>query len=232
MSLWIKLYSNFYSHRKTAKLRASLGDDAFWIPPRLWVYAVENQPDGDFSSYTAPEIANLIGYTKDADKMLQALLHAGFMDSDPLRIHDWHEHGAVHVAYAEKAKKAANARWERARALKESNQRKENENRQRGDETSIASSIADGSGLNPPPSQPHEQPAPDLSKLAGWQLRKDLRETTDPAERDAIKAEMERRKKKLAKPAKPTQSPQPIVEQLPVDQCAKLFKAAKEKAGL
>lgn len=115
MSLYVRVNCNFYSHRKTARLRSILGDDALWIVPRLWSYAAENQPDGIFKDYSAAEIANLIGYTKDASQMLQALLQAGFADSDPLRIHDWQEYNGYHTTYADRAKKAAAVRWEKER---------------------------------------------------------------------------------------------------------------------
>lgn len=110
MSLFIRVFNNFYSHRKTAKLRAVLGNDALWVPPRLWSYAAENQPDGDFSKYSAGELAMLIGYVGDANVMLQALLGAQFLDSD-MRIHDWSDHNGYHSEYRERAKKAAVARW-------------------------------------------------------------------------------------------------------------------------
>lgn len=114
MSLFVKVFTNFYTHRKTARLRALLGDDALWLPPRLWAYAAENQPDGDFSSYSDQELALLIGYSKDATSMLQALLQAGFMDPDR-KLHDWTEHNGYHEVYAERAKQAAAARWQKER---------------------------------------------------------------------------------------------------------------------
>lgn len=116
MSIWVKVTVNFYTNRKTAKLRTVLGNDAFWIPPRLWAYAAENQPDGVFENYSHQEIANLIGYTKDAKRMLQALLQAGFLDEKPLRIHDWHDHNGYHTVFAERAKRAAEARWQKERS--------------------------------------------------------------------------------------------------------------------
>lgn len=112
MSLYIKLSTNFFSHVKTLRLKALIGNDAFWIPPRLWVYAAEHQPDGDISKYSAEEIASLIGYTGDAQGMLLAMLKASFLDPDPLRIHDWEEHNGFHKSFAERASKAAKARWE------------------------------------------------------------------------------------------------------------------------
>ncbi len=62
MSLFIRVNCNFYTHRKTAKLRAMLGDDALWLPPRWWSYAAENQPDGIFKDYSAAELAGVLGY--------------------------------------------------------------------------------------------------------------------------------------------------------------------------
>ena len=51
-NLYVKVFTGFYTHRKTLRLRATLGDDAFWVPPRLWAYAVDNQPDGVFENYS------------------------------------------------------------------------------------------------------------------------------------------------------------------------------------
>jgi hypothetical protein len=112
-TLYIRLFSSFFTHKKTAKLRAKIGDDAFWIPPRLWAYAAENQPDGDFSGYSSQELALLLGCDKHATSILQALLGAGFLD-DSGKIHDWEEHNGYHKAFSERAKHAAKARWETA----------------------------------------------------------------------------------------------------------------------
>jgi hypothetical protein len=125
------LNCNFYTHRKTAKLRALIGDDAFWLPPRWWAYAAENQPDGIFKDYTAPEIAALLGYQKDPLKMLEALLQAGFADANPLRIHDWQDFNGYHLAYSARAKNAATVRWQKERT-------KEKETEKRGEEKSQA----------------------------------------------------------------------------------------------
>lgn len=92
------------------RLRAELGDDAFWIPPRLWAYAADNQPDGDFSSYSDQELSMLIGYSKDATRMLEALKKAGFLDADR-KIHDWEVYNSYHRTFSERAKNAANAKW-------------------------------------------------------------------------------------------------------------------------
>jgi hypothetical protein len=43
------------------------------------------------------------------------LLKAGFLDSDPLRVHDWQDHNGYHQAFSERAKSAARARWQKER---------------------------------------------------------------------------------------------------------------------
>lgn len=109
MSLYIRVQSSFWNHRKTLRLKALIGDSAFWVPPRIWSYAAENQPDGDFSDYTSEELAMLVGYLGDAQAMLQAMHQAGFMELNC--IHDWAEHNGYHSTFSDRAKKAAAARW-------------------------------------------------------------------------------------------------------------------------
>jgi hypothetical protein len=111
MSLWIKLFTNFYTHRKTVRLQCKIGFDALWIPPRLWAYCAENQPDGNLANYSVEEVARILDYRKNAKTMVDALIHAGFLDPDPLRIHGWDEHNSFHATYSERARKAAESRW-------------------------------------------------------------------------------------------------------------------------
>ena len=110
MSLYIKLSTNFFTHLKTRRLARKLGEAALWLPPRLWAYCAEHQPDGDLSRYSAEDIAELVGYTGDATSMLQALLDASFIDKD-MTLHDWCQHNGFHKNFAERAQKAARARW-------------------------------------------------------------------------------------------------------------------------
>jgi hypothetical protein len=109
-NLYIRVMTGFYTHKKTVRLKIALGVDAYWIPPRLWAYAAENQPDGDLSGYTSEELAELIGCSKHTQAMLQALKNSGFIDKNGM-IHDWDEHNGYHKSFSERAKKAAAARW-------------------------------------------------------------------------------------------------------------------------
>lgn len=110
-NLYIRVKTSFYTHRKTIKLKLAIGDSAYWIPPRIWAYAAENQPDGDLSGYSSEELALLIGCSSNAQAMLGALKDAGFIDDDGF-IHDWDDHNSYHKSFSERAKVAAKARWE------------------------------------------------------------------------------------------------------------------------
>jgi len=113
--LYIRLMTGFFTHRKTNKLRRLFGNDAFWIPPRLWAYAAENQPDGNFSTYTSEELSELLGCSKHAQAMLQALKECGFIDESGI-LHDWNFHNRYHKSFSDRSKKAAKARWDKERS--------------------------------------------------------------------------------------------------------------------
>lgn len=141
MALYVRLQTSFWTHRKTLRLRASIGDDALWIPPRLWSYAAMNQPDGDFSNYSATELGMLLGYAKGGQALLEALQQASFLDG--MKIHGWEEHNGYHDVFAKRAKTAAKERWKIERAKKRELLKKEmNREEKTRQEPSIASSIA------------------------------------------------------------------------------------------
>jgi len=132
MSLYTRLYAGFWTHRKTIRLRALIGDAALWVPPRCWSYAAENQPNGDFSDYSDQELATAVGYTGDATSMREALLQAGFLDPDG-RIHNWEKYNGYHKRFSDRAKTAAAARWDKERTKERKEKRRK--------EASIASSM-------------------------------------------------------------------------------------------
>lgn len=147
VSLFIRLDCSFFRHRKTIRLRSLIGDAAFWVPPALWVYAAEHQPDGDFSGYTDKELELAICYTpcvSNAPSMLQAMLQAGFLDAD-MKVHDWSEHNGYHQVHKEKARAAANARWGKERTKETSERREENRGEERRSAPSNACSNAQAS---------------------------------------------------------------------------------------
>jgi hypothetical protein len=142
--LYIRLMTGFYTHRKTLRLKARLGNDAYWVVPRIWSYCAENQPDGDLKDYTAQEIAMLVAYEGDANAMLEALKCCGFIDDDG-RIHDWFDHNGYHKRYSDRAKTAASARWG-----KEKNQKKEVQKRKEdsGDKHCMSDASSNATSIN------------------------------------------------------------------------------------
>ena len=152
-NLYIRLKTGFFNHVKTLRLRARIGDDAFWIPPRLWAYAAENKPDGDFSSYSSEELASLIGCPKYATSIRQALLDVCFLDADG-KLHDWQEHNGYHEKFSHRARLAALAMHEKRRSNKEKKQKKEDIEKEIGKgkgEASIAASMPQALLVAEPP---------------------------------------------------------------------------------
>src|SRR5262249_37177701 len=69
----------------------------------------------------------------------------GFMDPRPLRIHDWREHNGYHQFYAERAKKAAAARWQKERSKEKDSTLPD---KIRGDKSQALLQASDGSSAN------------------------------------------------------------------------------------
>lgn len=58
----------------------------------LWLWAIDNAPDGDLSGLSAGDIAEISGWSgKKAEVFMDALIEAGFLDPD-MKIHDWYEY--------------------------------------------------------------------------------------------------------------------------------------------
>lgn len=81
----------------------------------------------------------LVGYLGDAQGMLEALQQASFFDG--MKVHGWAEHNGYHKVFADRAKNAAKARWDKENERKAKDKKREESTRE---ETSNASS------MNPP----------------------------------------------------------------------------------
>lgn len=113
MSLFTRVLCTYWSHPKTSRLKQMLGNDALWIPVRLWSFAAEHRPDGLLEGLSAEDLAAAIGYSGSPKRMLKALIQARFVDAKPLQIHNWSEHNWYHSFYHARAKKAAEAKWKK-----------------------------------------------------------------------------------------------------------------------
>ncbi len=93
---WIKVHQELFRHRKTVALAAALGVSRITAAGHmisLWMWALDNTPDGDLSAIPSAVIAFGAEWTEDPEMFLKAIINAGFLDGDePLRIHDWIEY--------------------------------------------------------------------------------------------------------------------------------------------
>lgn len=85
-------------HPKTHDLAAALDLEpwgAVGILESIWHFTGRYCPRGDIGRWTDQRIATGIGWTRDAAKLVRALVHCGWIDTDSehrLLIHDWHDH--------------------------------------------------------------------------------------------------------------------------------------------
>jgi hypothetical protein len=119
MNTDIRVKTSFAHHHKTKKLKRKLGGDGVCALLFLWLFAAENRPDGVFSGMDPDDIAIAAQWDGDATVMLEAMLGVGFLclnASGEYFIHDWIRNNAWAAdapARAEKASKAAKARWDK-----------------------------------------------------------------------------------------------------------------------
>ncbi len=106
MSTYIQLDTSYFTHRKTMRLEAAIGIDARWVMPRLWCFALQSQPDGDFGKWTNEELALAIGYCGPVAALYSALEASGYMDTSR-KLVNWQERQAYARMATSRARKAA-----------------------------------------------------------------------------------------------------------------------------
>ena len=57
----------------------------------LWLWAVDNAPDGNLSELYSEEISMVAGWDKDSEEFVNALIKSGFLNEDKA-LHDWYEY--------------------------------------------------------------------------------------------------------------------------------------------
>lgn len=88
---WIELHQTLPQNKKTLRFKNILNiktPQAVGHLCMLWLWALDNAQDGDLSSFTNKEIAEVSGYDKKVDEFIEALHTAGFIDENKC-IHDW-----------------------------------------------------------------------------------------------------------------------------------------------
>lgn len=114
---WIELHQNLPAHRKVKKLKRLLKiktPQAVGHLAMLWLWAVDNTPDGDLSTLDPEDIAEACEWPKDAEQLVQALMEAGFIDPDA-KLHDWSDYAGMLLDRRENQREQNRKRQQRYR---------------------------------------------------------------------------------------------------------------------
>lgn len=117
---WIELHQTLPTHRKIKKLKRLLKiktPQAVGHVVMLWLWSIDNAPDGDLSPADAEDIAEAAEWTGNAEKFASALVEAGFIDDD-LHLHDWGEYAGRLMDQREERRKKERDRKAQYRAKK------------------------------------------------------------------------------------------------------------------
>lgn len=114
---WIESHQELADHPKTKRLMRLLALDRYAVIGCLhvlWYWALDYADDGNLDGFSDEDIADGIGWERDAKELVAALIAAGFIDADRT-IHDWDDFAGRYVA-----KRQANAERMRAARAAES----------------------------------------------------------------------------------------------------------------
>lgn len=116
----LNLDLDFFDHPKTRRLVGLLGRGAEVLPIKLWSYCGKfHAEDGRLAGYSPQEIESIVGWWGKAGDAVAALVRVEFLDELPdgsgYQVHDWLEYQGHIEAFRQRSKKAAAARWSKAR---------------------------------------------------------------------------------------------------------------------
>ena len=96
---------SFPEHPKTLRFCGLMRSDLAWAYlVKLWRWAMKYAKDGDLSRFEPGELELAVGFYGEAGTCYAAMVHSGFIDPEPRRIHDWMEHNGKWVAKADRDK--------------------------------------------------------------------------------------------------------------------------------
>ncbi|MFI3272130.1 MAG: hypothetical protein R3Y11_08535 [Pseudomonadota bacterium] len=122
MSEDIRLNVDFFTHHKTRRLRRKLGADAVLSLITLFCYVGKTRPEGALLGMDADDIADVSDWDGDAQDFVSELCSIGFLEQCEegiYHVHEWDEHNpwaAEQTERSDKARNAANKRWDKVRA--------------------------------------------------------------------------------------------------------------------
>lgn len=89
---WIESHQSLKNHPKTALLSKKLNITKAQVIGHLhllWWWCADYSADGLLNRYTPEQIADASDWAGNAGEFLQQMADCGFIDRDPLRVHDW-----------------------------------------------------------------------------------------------------------------------------------------------
>ncbi len=88
---WLELHQTLPQNKKTLRLMSLLRIDtpqAVGHLCMLWLWAIDNAPEGDLKPFLDGEIAYIAGWKKKPSDFVEALMASGFLNAEK-EIHDW-----------------------------------------------------------------------------------------------------------------------------------------------
>lgn len=92
---WIELHQTVWVDKKTLIMASILNIAPIYVVAHmahLWCWGLDNTPSGTLVDLPTTVIATGAGWTGDPDQFVDAAIKAGFIDRDPLALHDWNDY--------------------------------------------------------------------------------------------------------------------------------------------
>jgi hypothetical protein len=120
---YLNLDVDFFSHRKTLRLIARLGQEGPTYLFRLWSYAAKHHAeDGSLKDYLIEELEKFAEWTGQKGLLIESLQAVGFLDVLPeggYKIHDWADHAGHLIAFKIRSVSANQKRWNKYKGTPE-----------------------------------------------------------------------------------------------------------------
>ena len=120
MNLDIRLSLEFFDHPKIKKLKKRLGLEGVFALLKLWAWTAANRPNGTLSGLDEEAVELAADWDGDEGRLVSTLCDLRLLDEldGVFAVHDWADHQAYASKAEErssKARKAAEARWGKAK---------------------------------------------------------------------------------------------------------------------
>src|SRR3990167_6733813 len=106
---WIKSNPELLAHPKLLRLSLTMGwsvDETVGKLHRLWWWCLTYALDGRLDKFIPQEITHAMGVDSSmAEPLLKALINSGFLEDNPLKIHDWMDYAGEFIKARQRVQK-------------------------------------------------------------------------------------------------------------------------------